>query len=143
VQGAGGKGIVTTASKPIRNTITLAELTAMQKKRQRVRGIAPKEQRTYGGRVYHSKAEANRAAELDILKHAGKIAAWTSQVPFPIEVNGVYICTVIADFRVCPTAAKSGSWVEEIKGMETEIYKLKRKLLMACYPKLDYRVIHV
>jgi len=133
-------------SAPRRNVLTPAEVLALsmpQKRRgPRIR-VSPKEQRTYGGVVYHSKAEANRAAELDIMKHAGKIAAWTRQVPFPIEVNGVYICTVVVDFRICPTAAKGGSWLEEIKGHETETYKIKAKLLLACYPGIDYRVVKV
>lgn len=109
--------------------------------RGRIRGVASKEDRTYNGQVYHSKAEAKKAAELDLMKKTGQIVTWTSQVPFPIEVNGVYICTVIVDFRVCPTAFKGTSYLLEVKGHETQLYKLKRKLLKACYPDLDYRVV--
>ena len=107
----------------------------------RIRNVAPKHLRTYGNRVYHSKAEMVRAQELDILKAAGKIVQWIPQYRFRIMIGQRMICTVVADFWV---QANDGSWwAEEIKGFETEVYKLKRKLLLACYPNLDYRVIKV
>ena len=126
------------AALPKRKTITLAELTAMTK-RGRIRGVAQKADRTYAGRVFHSKAEAKQAAELDLLVKCGEVVAWEPQVPLPIRVRGEYICTVIVDFKVYPL--KSDPYFIEVKGMETEVYKLKRKLLRACYPGLDYRVV--
>ena len=37
----------------------------LRKPKGRVRNVAPKADRTYNGRVYHSKAEAKYAFELD------------------------------------------------------------------------------
>jgi len=54
----------------------------------------------YGDNVFHSKKEAHRAMELDILKRAGKVFSWEPQVPLPIEYRKQKICTYIADFRV-------------------------------------------
>ena len=107
----------------------------------RIRNIAPPALRTYAGRVYHSKSEAKYAFELDALKAAGRIKDWAPQVAREIVVEGVKICKVVIDFEVIPIAGKP--WYIEVKGMESEVYKLKRKLLRACFPDLDYRVIRV
>lgn len=126
---------MTTACKPIRNTITLAELTAMQKKRSKY-GSRKTE---YGGEMYDSAAEARRAAELDVLVKCGDIFGWQRQKPYVIAVNEVYICTYIVDFWV---AGKDGKWwLEDVKGFATPVYKLKAKLFRACYPQIDFREI--
>lgn len=95
----------------------------------------------YNGHVYHSKAEAKQASELDILVRCGKVKYWQPQASRPIHVNGQYICTLLVDFYVAP--AEGGEYWLEVKGHKTEVYKLKRKLLMACYPGIDYRVVKV
>jgi hypothetical protein len=104
----------------------------------RIKGVAPAEDRTYDGRVYHSKAEMIAAMQLDSQLKAGLIRSWTPQVPYPIIVNGVQVCKVVIDFVVVNL---DGS-VEaiEVKGFQTEVYKLKAKLLAACYPKLVYKI---
>lgn len=107
--------------------------------RGRIRNVSSVANRTYAGRVYHSKSEATYAFQLDALKGAGRIKEWNPQVVLPIVVNGISICKVIVDFEVKPLIGKP--WFVEIKGVESEVYKLKRKLLKACYPGLDYRVI--
>ena len=107
----------------------------------RVRNIAPPALRTYAGVVYQSKAEAKYAFELDALKASGRIKDWKRQVAVRINVNGVKICKLVVDFEVWPITGNP--WLIEIKGHETEVYKLKRKLLRACHPGLDYRVIKV
>jgi len=107
----------------------------------RIRNVAPPALRTYAGRVYHSRAEAKYAFELDALKAAGRIKEWVPQVAFPIVIQGVKICKVVIDFEVTPVSGKP--WYIEVKGMESEAYKLKRKLLRACYPDMDYRVVRV
>lgn len=101
--------------------------------------VSPKAERTYNGTVYHSKAEARYAAELDLQKRVGLIREWSNQVPFQITVNGVNICKVVVDFSVVYSDGRT-QYVE-IKGKETEAYRLKRKLLAACYPDLDYVVL--
>ena len=110
-------------------------------KRGRIMHVAPAQDRTYAGRVYHSKAEAKYAFELDALKAARRIKDWEPQVVVEIVVNGILICKLKVDFRVWPIAGNP--WLIEVKGHETEVYRLKRKLLRACHPELDYRVVKV
>jgi hypothetical protein len=100
--------------------------------------VAAKEDRTYNGVVYHSKAEAKRAFELDCMKAARQITGWKRQRGFPLLVNGVFICTYYADFQVW---GETTDWAEEIKGHETEVYKLKLKLFRALYPDVELRII--
>ena len=84
----------------------------------------------YNGQRYDSKKEATRAMELDILKRAGEIEGYQRQVRFPIQVNNQHICAYIADFVV---QGKGKQWVEDVKGVETPVFKLKRKLMKAVH----------
>ncbi len=123
-------------------TVTASELTQMlAPRRGRVRNVASPADRTYAGCVYHSKAEATYAFQLDALKAARRILTWEAQVPIEIVVNGVLVCKLKVDFKVWPIAGNP--WLIEVKGHETEVYRLKRKLLRACHPELDYRVVKV
>lgn len=90
---------------------------------------------------YASKKEAERAAELKLLEKAGKIRDLKEQVKF-LLIPAQYIdgkcveraCTYIADWTYEQDIEdESGSgWrfrVEDCKGMRTEVYRLKRKLM--------------
>jgi len=82
----------------------------------------------YRGRVYDSKAEARRAAELDKLVPA-EIVAWFPQVTFNLPGGIRYRC----DFLVI---LPDGTWrAEDVKGKATDVYKLKRKLFKERYGK--------
>lgn len=109
-------------------------------KRGRIR-VADKASRTYNGRVYHSAAEARYAAHLDLLVKMGTLWDWKAQVPFPIIIRGTKICSVVIDFIVVPEGTDAKPYYVEVKGMETAVWKLKRKLLLACYPGIDLRVV--
>ena len=109
--------------------------------RGRIRNVAPVENRTYRGRVYHSAAEAKKAFELDLLKKAGVIKDWWPQCEFKLVVNDQLICKMIVDFKVLEPNLNV-HWIE-VKGIESEVWIIKRKLLLALYPKLDYRVCKV
>lgn len=98
---------------------------------------------TYNGINYHSKKEAGYAAELDLLLKAGEIKEWTRQIKISLDVNGRHITNYYCDFRVI---TKDGSEeLHEVKGFETEVYRLKRLLLEATYlfenPGIKYIVI--
>lgn len=119
---------------------TTSEVLAKPRRREgRIKGVAPVTDRTYDGRVYHSKAEMNAAMQLDFQLRAGLIRRWTPQVPYPIIVNGVRVCKVVIDFEV--EALDGLIEAIEVKGHETELYRLKAKLLKACYPRLAYKVV--
>lgn len=97
------------------------------------------------GRVYDSKKEANRAFELEMLEKYGKIHNLQKQVPFVLQegyVNKrgkkIRPITYIADF----TYEEDGKIiVEDTKGVETEVFKIKRKMLEYKYPDIEFRVL--
>lgn len=92
-------------------------------------------QRTeYNGRMFDSKAEASMAQELDNARYspepAEKVIYVEYQHPYRLEVNGALICTYIADFVV--TYGDGQTKVIDAKGVLTPVYKLKKKLMLAC-----------
>lgn len=84
---------------------------------------------TYNGIVYDSKRESKRAGELDILKRIGEVKSWLPQSEFRIEHRGVKICSYFADFKV--VYADGHVEFEDVKGVKTAVYKLKKKLVKA------------
>ncbi len=90
------------------------------------------------GITFASKKEAGRYSELRLLDRAGQIKALELQPKFPLIVNGTKVCTYIADFAY----QEGGKYVvEDVKGMKTPAYRIKRKLLLALEPTLDHREI--
>lgn len=110
-------------------------------RKPRIQGVAPKEDRSYEGRCYHSKNEMLYAAKLDLLLKAGKIQRVEPQIRIPLRVNDQLVCTMVADFLVVNNDGTRE--YHEVKGMESEVYRLKVKLLKACRPDLTYIVIRV
>jgi len=80
---------------------------------------------------FASLREAARYRELALLLAAGEIRNLELQVRFPLLVNGVKICTYIADF--CYFSKDGKYTVEDSKGYATPLYKLKRRLMAACH----------
>ncbi len=85
-------------------------------------GVAPKAARTYNGVVYHSKAEAKRAQELDLLLKGGAIREWRRQVTIKLGPDIKYR----ADFIVVDDAGVIHA--EDVKGYETPDFKRVRRL---------------
>ena len=89
------------------------------------------------GRVFASKREAARYQELRLLLRAGEIDDLTCQPVFGCDVNGIHVCNYIGDFSyVLLSPAHSGLGVrvvEDVKGRDTPISRLKRKLVRAVY----------
>lgn len=85
----------------------------------------------FNGRTFDSKKEATRAGELELLKKAGEVTEVEYQPEFPVVVNGKKICKYIADFRV--TYADGHVEVEDVKGMRTQVYRIKKKMVEALY----------
>lgn len=85
---------------------------------------------------FDSKREAARYRELKFMEKAGLIRNLKLQVPFPIIVNEQLICKYIADFVYLEKEefGSGESWqtiVEDVKGMKTAVYQIKKKLLRA------------
>lgn len=79
---------------------------------------------------FASQAEARRYGHLKVLERAGTICDLELQPRFPLLVNQVKVATYVADFRYrfCGVALPV---VEDVKGVQTPIYRLKKKMLLA------------
>lgn len=90
------------------------------------------------GHRFDSKREGARYRELKLMEKAGMIRNLRLQVPFPLMVNQELVCKYVADFTYDEEIewAAGKSWqpiVEDVKGMKTAIYQIKKKLLRAIY----------
>lgn len=95
------------------------------------------------GIVFDSGKEAMRYGELKMLEQTGEIHELALQVPFRLDVDGVHVCDYVADFVYYPTPDPSPNGraqfgegrmvVEDVKGKRTEMYRLKKKLMLACH----------
>ncbi len=97
----------------------------------------------YNGMLYASKKEAQKAFDLDLLKAAGEITFWLRQVNFPLLGKMVYRADFVT-FAVIGYTQGGITWIVkviEVKGYQTEAWKLKRKLFAETYPNLELEVI--
>lgn len=94
-------------------------------------GVSDASQRTYGGRLYASKAEMAKAQELDMLVNAGIVDRWFPQPRFALHVKGSLIGHYVADFKVVYADGR----VEhlDVKGFMPELCRWKLKMLKAEY----------
>ncbi|WP_053942363.1 DUF1064 domain-containing protein [Kallipyga gabonensis] len=99
------------------------------------------------GHTFDSKAEANRFLYLKALEQKGEILDLELQPRFPLldsYVNGegkrIRPISYVADFRY--KDAESGEVViEDVKGRETDVYRLKKKLFENKYNPLTIREV--
>lgn len=82
------------------------------------------------GITFDSKREATRYGTLKLMQKAGLISDLRLQVPYEIKVNGMKICKYVADFVYIERGKEV---VEDVKGMKTSVYNLKKKLMKACF----------
>lgn len=85
----------------------------------------------YDGIKFDSKKEAARYSTLILLKTSGQIKKIELQPRFDIIVNGRFCGFYKADFRI--TGNNDVVTIEDVKGMKTAVYKLKKKLIEAIY----------
>lgn len=111
--------------------------------RSRRRGWGSAVKTPYNGVVYASKAEATYARRLDEMVESGEVLRWVRQVNWPLRVNGVKVCSMIPDFMVWIPDGRDGEMMElhEVKGFETPVWRLKKKLFAAIHPDITYVVI--
>lgn len=86
---------------------------------------------------FASKAEARRFGELRLLERAGAISDLKLQPRYPLKVNGQLVCTYVADFS---HTEGDQLVVTDVKGVETDVFKIKRKLLKALH-NIEIRVV--
>lgn len=85
---------------------------------------------TVDGITFASKREATAYVKLKALEKAGAISELTLQPKYTLEANGRQVCTYVGDFQWFD---KDGWHVGDAKGYRTPVYRLKKKLMLACY----------
>lgn len=90
------------------------------------------EKRTINGKVFDSIAEARRYSELHLLEKSGAIHSLEHHKVFNLYVNGMCVARYESDFSYID--CKTGEQViEDVKGVRTPEYKIKRNLMLAIY----------
>lgn len=94
---------------------------------------------------FDSKAEANRYIELKLLEKSGKISDLELQPKFELQekyINnkGEKIRAIIYKADFCYLEGNK-IIVEDVKGVETKEFKIKRKLFENKYRDIDFRII--
>lgn len=88
----------------------------------------------YNGIHFASQLEKKWYINLKLLQQAGEVLFFLRQIPFHLTGNIVYR----ADFMVFFTDEHVEIW--EIKGFETDSWKIKKKQVEALYP-IEIKVI--
>lgn len=136
---AGKAGIAARApeavAKSLSNARSVAKSLSNQVHTPRPRskfGNVPCEQ---DGFKFDSKAERTRYIQLVALMKAGEISNLTCEkkfLKFPLHVGGIKICDYEADFKYTNTATGKVV-VEDVKGVRTAVYNIKKKLMLAVH----------
>jgi len=87
---------------------------------------------TVDGITFASKKEAARYQELVLLEIAQEVDIMALQPKYTLEVNGTVICKYIGDFLYYDHDKKEVI-LEDVKGVKTPVYKLKKKLMKAIH----------
>lgn len=105
---------------------------------------APAADRTIGGIRFDSKAEMDRYLFLRMLERAGKIRDLERQVEYVLipaykhPVHGTARAVrYFADFRYLEVST-GRRIVEDVKGAKTDVYRIKKTLLLWRYPDIDF-----
>jgi hypothetical protein len=93
----------------------------------------------YNDRYYDSALEANYAFELDARKKAGEIKEIIPQYKISLDVNDSHIANYYMDFKVI--LIDDSIEMHEVKGMETQLWRLKWRLAQALYPEWSFVLI--
>lgn len=90
----------------------------------------------YNGRSYDSALEAAYANELDLRIKAGEIKEVIPQFKLELYVSNIHICNYYMDFKVI--LSDGSVEFHEVKGFETDVWRIKWKLAMAIYGKENF-----
>lgn len=94
--------------------------------------------------IFDSIQESRRYKELKLLLKAGKISDLELQPHFLLQdkfkKNGKTYRKIeyIADFKY---TENDKTIVEDVKGIQTDVFKLKHKIFEKLYPELELRII--
>lgn len=90
------------------------------------------------GIKFASLAEARRYRELKLLEQAGEITGLECHPRFVIWQVGRETIRYEGDFAYTDHGA---AVVEDVKGVETAVFRLKAKMFRATYPKIELRIV--
>lgn len=100
------------------------------------------------GKAFDSKAEGVRYCQLLLLEQNDRISDLELQPKFLLKEgyrdrDGVWRRAIlyIGDFSYLDLTADGRQVVEDVKGCQTGVFRLKRKLLQARYPDLVFTVL--
>jgi Protein of unknown function (DUF1064) len=92
------------------------------------------------GVSFDSKSEARRWQELQLLQRAGEIRDLSLHPRFSLDVDGHHICYYVGDYAYEARDPKSPkNWIKVCEDRkagrvtQTDVFKLKRKLMWAIY----------
>ena len=120
-------------------------MTKMSAQEYRSQAVAPKPSKyrnrktVVDGLTFDSKREAEYYAGLKLREKSGEVYEVELQRPFKITINGLLICTYRCDFSFFDDIEKRFR-VIDVKGVETDVFRLKRKLMKAVH-KIDVEVV--
>lgn len=119
-----------------------AEMSAEEYRKRSPRSKYGNVKTVVDGITFDSKAEAARYRELRLMHDAGEIEHIQVQPRYPLEVMGVKVCTYVADFAFLDYREGAGGAlvVEDVKGVKTDVYRIKKKLMKAIHG-IDVREI--
>lgn len=83
---------------------------------------------TYDGIKFSSKKESSRYSQLKILKQQGEVLFFLRQTPFHLPGNTKYVCDFVVFWN------DGNVTFEDVKGMKTPMYVLKKKQVEDIYP---------
>ncbi|KKW92663.1 DUF1064 domain-containing protein [Sphingobium chungbukense] len=83
------------------------------------------------GHTHDSRKEAARCNQLHDMEIDGAITDLRQQPSFAVNIGDSYICTYVADFEY---RVQDCRIVEDVKGVRTAVFQLKRKLVEATHP---------
>lgn len=98
------------------------------------------------GIKFDSKREANRYIELKLLERAGEIKNLELQPKFVLQPKyrkngkGIREIAYIADFRYFDNRLDK-LVVEDVKGVKTEVYRLKKKIVEYIHKDLEIKEV--
>ena len=80
------------------------------------------------GIKFASRKEAKRYRELRLLEKSGELLFFLRQVPFHLPANVKYVCDFLCFWK------DETVTIEDVNGIKTSLYILKKKQVEATYP---------
>jgi len=109
--------------------------------------VASKSRRSCDGYVFGSLAEKERYQQLKLIEQSGEIHNLTVHPSYLLQesfylTNGKKVLPIkyVADFSYWEHGRII---VEEVKGFETDVWKIKKKMFLNRYPNCGLRIIKI